>query len=77
MNNKDITGVNNLDVTGQIDVKGNKIIWVGNGAANSDAVNKEQLDEAIIECNIFFIQTNQFTIPTKNWLFLKHLNLTV
>ena len=49
MNKKDITGVNkitteDLDVNGQIDIKGNKIIGVGNGTANSDAVNKSQLD---------------------------------
>ena len=48
MGNKDITSVNkittgSLDVNGQIDVKGNKIIGVGNGTANSDAVNKAQL----------------------------------
>ena len=46
MNQKDITGVNkittgNLDVNGQIDVKDNKIIGVGNGTANSDAVIKK------------------------------------
>ena len=51
MNNKDITGVNkittvNLDVNGQIDVKGNKIIGVGNGTADGDAVNKALLDKA-------------------------------
>ena len=49
MNKKDITGVNkittgDLDVNGQTDIKGNKIIGVGNGTANSDAVNKSQLD---------------------------------
>ena len=52
MNGKDITGVNkittgDLDVNGQIDIKGNKIIGVGNGTANSDAVNKSQLDELV------------------------------
>ena len=45
MNRKDITDVNkivtnDLDVNGQTDIKGNKIIGVGNGTANSDAVNK-------------------------------------
>ena len=49
MNKKDITNVNkitteDLDVNGQTDMKGNKIIGVGNGTANSDAVNKSQLD---------------------------------
>ena len=49
MNKKDITNVNkittgDLDVNGQTDIKGNKIIGVGNGTANSDAVNKSQLD---------------------------------
>ena len=33
-----------LNVNDQIDVKGNKIIGVGNGTVNSDAVNKAQLD---------------------------------
>ena len=52
MNKKDITGVNkittgDLDVNGQTDIKGNKIIGVGNGTANSDAVNKSQLDELV------------------------------
>ena len=56
MNNKDITGVNkittgNLDVNGQIDVKGNKIIGVGNGTANSDAVNKKQFDDLETQIN--------------------------
>ena len=49
MNQKDITGVNkittkNLDVNSQIDMKGNKIIGVGDGTSNNDAVNKIQLD---------------------------------
>ena len=52
MNKKDITDVNkittgDLDVNGQIDIKGNKIIGVGNGTANSDAVNKSQLDAVV------------------------------
>ena len=56
MNQKDITGVNkittgNLDVNGQIDVKGNKIIGVGNGTANSDAVNKKQFDDLETQIN--------------------------
>ena len=49
MKTKDITDVNkivtnNLDVNGQADIKGNKIIGVGDGTANKDAVNKAQLD---------------------------------
>ena len=49
MNQKDITGVNkittkNLDVHSQIDMKGNKIIGIGDGTSNNDAVNKIQLD---------------------------------
>ena len=49
MNNKDITGVNkittgDLDVNNQIDMKSKKIIRVGDGVDNSDAVNKAQLD---------------------------------
>ena len=52
MNKKDITGVNkittgDLDVNGQADIKGNKIIGVGNGTVNSDAVNKSQLDALV------------------------------
>ena len=52
MNKKDITNVNkittgDLDVNGQTDIKGNKIIGVGNDTANSDAVNKSQLDELV------------------------------
>ena len=56
MGNKDITGVNkittgDLNVNGQIDMKGNKIIGVGNGTANSDAVNKTQLDTPETQIN--------------------------
>ena len=40
MNNKDITGLNNLDVNGQIDVKGNKITGVAEGTNPNDEVNK-------------------------------------
>ena len=50
MNGKDITGVNkivtnNLDVNGQTDIKGNKIVNLGDGSADNDAVNKSQLNE--------------------------------
>ena len=56
MNQKDITGVNkittkNLDVHSQIDMKGNKIIGVGDGASNNDAVNKIQLDAKVATVN--------------------------
>ena len=49
MNNKDITSVNKitigyLDVNNQIDMKNKKIIRVGDGVDNSDAVNKAQLN---------------------------------
>ena len=49
MNRKDINDVNKIDVNGQIiannqiDMKGNKIIEVGVGTENTDAVNKAQL----------------------------------
>ena len=56
MNQKDIIGVNkitttNLDVHGQIDMKGNKIIGVGDGTSNNDAVNKIQLDAKVATVN--------------------------
>ena len=56
MNQKNITGVNkitttNLDVHGQIDMKGNKIIGVGDGTSNNDAVNKIQLDAKVATVN--------------------------
>ena len=56
MNQKDITGVNkittnNLDVHSQIDMKGNKIIGVGDGTSNNDAVNKIQLDAKVATVN--------------------------
>ena len=61
MNQKDITGVNkitttNLDVHSQIDMKGNKIIGVGDGASNNDAVNKIQLDAKVATVNNKIIQ---------------------
>ena len=56
MNQKDITGVNkittaDLDVNSQIDMKGNKIIGVGDGTSNNDAVNKIQLDAKVATVN--------------------------
>ena len=77
MNQKDITGVNkitttNLDVHGQIDMKGNKIIGVGDGTSNNDAVNKIQLDAVIAQLNINIntlnnlIKTNKDNIATIN-----------
>ena len=61
LNQKDITGVNkitttNLDVHSQIDMKGNKIIGVGDGASNNDAVNKIQLDAKVATVNNKIIQ---------------------
>ena len=61
MNQKDITGVNkitttNLDVNSQIDMKGNKIIGVGDGTSNNDAVNKIQLDAKVATVNNKIIQ---------------------
>ena len=63
MNQKDITGVNkittkNLDVHSQIDMKGNKIIGVGDGASNNDAVNKIQLDAKFATVNNKVTQIN-------------------
>ena len=77
MNQKDITGVNkitttNLDVQSQIDMKGNKIIGVGDGTSNNDAVNKIQLDAVIAQLNINIntlnnlIKTNKDNITTIN-----------
>ena len=64
MNQKDITGVNkittkNLDVHSQIDMKGNKIIGVGDGASNNDAVNKIQLDAKVATVNNKITQINK------------------
>ena len=64
MNQKDITGVNkittkNLDVHSQIDMKGNKIIGVGDGASNNDAVNKIQLDAKVATVNNKIIKINK------------------
>ena len=64
MNQKDITGVNkitttNLDVHGQIDMKGNKIIGVGDGTSNNDAVNKIQLDAKVATVNNKITQINK------------------
>ena len=63
MNQKDITGVNkittkNLDVHSQIDMKGNKIIGVGDGTSNNDAVNKIQLDAKFATVNNKVTQIN-------------------
>ena len=77
MNQKDITGVNkitttNLYVHSQIDMKGNKIIGVGDGTSNNDAVNKIQLDAVIAQLNINIntlnnlIKTNKDNIATIN-----------
>ena len=71
MGNKDITSVNkittgSLDVNGQIDVKGNKIIGVGNGTANSDAVNKEQLDAVETQVKSEVATVNNQVTQNKN-----------
>ena len=73
MNKKDITGVNkittgDLDVNGQIDIKGNKIIGVGNGTANSDAVNKSQLDELVT-----YVKTEVANLTSR---YTRDINLT-
>ena len=64
MNQKDITGVNkittaDLDVNSQIDMKGNKIIGVGDGTSNNDAVNKIKLDVKVATVNNKIIQINK------------------
>ena len=51
MNGKDITGVNkivtdDLDLNRQIDMKSNRIIGVGDGTSNNDAINVKQLNES-------------------------------
>ena len=61
MNGKNITGVNkittaDLDVNSQIDMKGNKIIGVGDGTSNNDAVNKIQLHVKVATVNNKIIQ---------------------
>ena len=71
MNQKDITGVNkitttNLDVHGQIDMKGNKIIGVGDGTSNNDAVNKIQLDAVIAQLNININTLNNLIKTSKD-----------
>ena len=77
MNQKDITGVNKittayLDVNSQIDMKGNKIIGVGDGTSNNDAVNKIQLDAVVAQLNMNIntlnnlIKTNKNNITTIN-----------
>ena len=74
MNNKDITSINRiysnyinvnyLNLNSQLDMNGKKIVGVGNGTANSDAVNKAQLDA--LELNIANI--NQLLNTTKEQL---------
>ena len=82
MNGKDITGVNkivtdDLDVNGQINMKNKKIIGVGDGTANSDAVNKAQLDA--VKTQVTQNKTDIATINTNNGYYyytndLKHDN---
>ena len=73
MNGKDITGVNkittgDLDVNGQTDTKGNKIIGVGNGTANSNAINKSQLDAVVI-----YVKTEIANLTSR---YTRDINLT-
>ena len=77
MNNKDITSVNkittgDLDVNNQIDMKSKKIIRVGDGIYNSDAVNKAQLDA--LETSIININQSLTTTITN---ISKLLNTTI
>ena len=82
MNQKDITGVNkitttNLDVQSQIDMKGNKIIGVGDGTSNNDAVNKIQLDAKFATVNNkvtqMFKSINNILNQLTYFLFTDHL----
>ena len=73
MNNKDITGVNkittgNLDVNGQIDVKGNKITGVADGTENSDAINKKQLSVFTTQFVNSILQNHNNIITIQNSL---------
>ena len=54
-----------LDVNGQTDIKGNKIIGVGKGTENSDAVNKEQLDAVESEAKSLVIAVNKQVTQNK------------
>ena len=86
MNGKDITGVNkivtnNLDVNGQTDIKGNKIVNLGDGSADNDAVNKSQLNVVekqftIINNTVAKNNVNIATINVNNgyYYFTNHLN---
>ena len=86
MKGKDITGVNkivtnNLDVNGQTDIKGNKIVNLGDGSADNDAVNKSQLNKVekkfiIINNTVAKNNTNITTINTNNsyYYFATQLN---
>ena len=82
MNQKDITGVNkitttNLDVHSQIDMKGNKIIGVGDGTSNNDAVNKIQLDAKVATVNNKIIQIrNDINTILNNLTKLKYYYFT-
>ena len=82
MNQKNITGVNkitttNLDVQSQIDMKGNKIIGVGDGTSNNDAVNKIQLDAKFATVNNkvtqMFKSLNNILNQLTYFLFTDHL----
>ena len=76
MNNKDITGVNkittgDLDVNNQIDMKNKKIIRVGDGVDNSDAVNKAQLDA--LEADIISAKQLLSQLKSKSWFFQRDI----
>ena len=86
MNGKDITGVNkivtnNLDVNGQTDIKGNKIVNLRDGSEDNDAVNKSQLNKLgerfiILNDTVAKNSTNITTINTNNsyYYFATQLN---
>ena len=76
MNNKDITGVNkittgDLDVNNQIDMKNKKIIRVGDGVDNSDAVNKAQLDA--LESDIISAKQLLSKLKSDSWFFKRDI----
>ena len=86
MKGKDITGVNkivtnNLDVNGQTDIKGNKIVNLRDGSADNDAVNKSQLNKVekkfiILNDTVANNNINITTINTNNsyYYFATQLN---
>ena len=70
MKGKDITGVNkivtnNLDVNGQTDIKGNKIVNLGDGSADNDAVNKSQLNKVEKNSSLSIIQSRKIILTSQ------------